>query len=140
MPRRARSIGVDLDTQPIGVREVQRLAHEVIRHADPDLLRGQVRGKAAEGRAVGQEQCEVIQAERAAPRPCDAGPAVQDNQGPIVTVCRQDGRVVCGLPGAQSDDALVILQRSLQIADLQMHCAMKIAPTTPRRKVSPTFN
>ena len=46
---------------------------------------------------------------------------MQDNQSPIVPVCRQDGGVVCGLPGAQSDDALVVLKRSRQIADLQMY-------------------
>ena len=53
----------------------------------------------------------MIQAERAAPRACDAAPATQDDQCAIITMCRQDRRFVRGLLGTQSDDALVIFER-----------------------------
>ena len=80
----------------------------------------QVCSKAAKGSPIREQQCEVKEAERDAPRPGDARPTSQDDQCPIVAVCLQDRGVVYGLLGAQSDDALVLLERSSQIADLQM--------------------
>jgi hypothetical protein len=67
----------------------------------------------------------MIQAECAASCRCDAGPAVQDNQGPIVIVCRQDGTVIAALLRPESEDALVVLKRSLEIADQQMYGAQR---------------
>jgi hypothetical protein len=50
-------------------------------------------GKTTKGSPIGQQERE-IQPERAAPRPCDAAPATQDDQGTIMTMCREGGRVV----------------------------------------------
>lgn len=54
LPRVTRPIGVHLDTQLVRVRQIEGLAHEMVGHADTNVLRGQVRSKAAEGRPIGQ--------------------------------------------------------------------------------------
>jgi hypothetical protein len=63
LPFAARTIGVDLDAESIGIREIQRLAHEMVGHAEVDARLMQVQHRAAERRAVGQQDGEVEEPE-----------------------------------------------------------------------------
>ena len=68
-PERSRPIGVDLDAESVRVGEVERLTDQVIRHSDTDATFRDVHGKSAECGTIGQQNGEMIQAERAAPWP-----------------------------------------------------------------------
>ena len=59
-----RPVGVDLDAQAVGVRQIERLADQMIGHADANAQRRQMRREAPERGAVRQQDREVIEAER----------------------------------------------------------------------------
>ena len=64
-PAVARAIGVDLDAEAIRIGQVKGFAHQVIGHPDPQVERGDVGGKASEGRPIRQQEGQVEQPERA---------------------------------------------------------------------------
>jgi hypothetical protein len=60
-PGGARPVGVHLDPQPVGVLQVERLAHPVVRRAGALADLRQVRHEAPQRGAVGEEDGEVVQ-------------------------------------------------------------------------------
>jgi hypothetical protein len=61
-PLVARPVGVHLDAVAVGVMQVQRLAHEVVRRAGCHARVGEVRCEPSQRRAVRQQQREVVEA------------------------------------------------------------------------------
>ena len=72
---------------PSGIGQVERFADQVIGHAGGGAERRQVREEAPERRAIGQEDGEVIEPERGAPRRRrDAGPRFERHSGSAVVL------------------------------------------------------
>ena len=67
-PGALRTVGVDLDPQPVRIAEVHRLAHQVVGHPGTLADLGQVPHEAAELRPVRQQDGEMVQAQPAAAR------------------------------------------------------------------------
>jgi hypothetical protein len=55
-PRAPRPVGVYLDAEAVGIGEVDRLAHEVIRHPRIDAEPGQMGHEPAQCRAIAEER------------------------------------------------------------------------------------
>src|SRR4030095_12886035 len=60
------TVGIDLDPQPVGVSEVQRLTHEMIRHAGVGADLSEVGEKPPERRTVGKQDREMEESQPAA--------------------------------------------------------------------------
>ena len=89
-PGLARPVGVDLDAEPIGVLQVERLAHEMVARAGVDADGTEMPDEAAERRAIREEDREVIEPETR-PR-CDgpdAGDLIQLDQYPVAACYAQ---------------------------------------------------
>ncbi len=81
LPRRTLAVGIDLDAESVGIREIERFAHQVVRHPGPFAACRQVREQAPERRAIGQQDREVEKPEAApAVRRCRAGHGVQRDE------------------------------------------------------------
>src|SRR5688572_29882272 len=64
-PLRARPIRVHLDTEVVGILQIDRFAHEVVGHPRLDAELGEMQEEAAKRGAIGEEDRKVEQAERA---------------------------------------------------------------------------
>ncbi len=123
-PGGARPVGVHLDAEPIGVGEVDGLAHEVVRHPRVRADLPQVRQEPPQRRAVGKEDGEVVQPQQPAPghRP-HAGLLAQLQQRRVVAVRAQHRAAAVALQHAEAGHLAVVAQRPLQIRHLQHHPA-----------------
>ena len=67
-PRRARSIGIDLDAETIGIGEIDRLADGMIRHPDDRRVAEGMPDEPPERRSIRKQNREVVEPERASAR------------------------------------------------------------------------
>ena len=116
LPGAARSIGVDLNAETIRVREVQRLAHQVVGHADTYRRRRDACGELPECGAFGRGR-QVKQAERTLRRRHDALPCLQQQQGPPLAVRPQHCALRLDDEWFQADDPFAGRERTRQITD-----------------------
>jgi hypothetical protein len=122
-PCLSRTVGVYLDPQIVGIPQVERFADQVIGHAHANAKRRGVGGKSSEHRAVRQQDGEVVEPQGAAARPFHAASGVQRNQHAIVTVRAEARGLALAVQHAKPEHSLVIVEGTLQIADLQPHRA-----------------
>ena len=102
---------------------VERFTDEVIGHADPRADGGDVRGEAAERRAVRQQDREVVETEGAAARACHAWSGVELEEMGVVAVRAQPRRGRGRRMNAKAEHVLVVLNRTRQVTDLKTHNA-----------------
>jgi hypothetical protein len=124
LPGTSRAVRVHFDTETIRIRQIQRFADEMIGRSRTRTNAKQMGNESAQGGAVRQAQCEVIQAERAAAwdRPRTA-PRAEPDERAIVAVCGQRCLIRRSCQHAQAENLRVIVHGSLQIADLETHGA-----------------
>src|SRR5688572_4658062 len=68
LPRASRAVSVHLDTEVVGILQVDRLTHEMVRHSMPLTVLREMRQQTSEGGTIGQQDREVVQAEQSVPR------------------------------------------------------------------------
>ena len=119
-PAAARSVGVDLDAQTVGVAEVERLADQVVPHAGALAEGVQVRQETAERTAVGQEDGEVVETEPPARRHWPGVARLTELDDRRVVAVRAEDRSSRRLVDeAQPEDVPVVRERAVEIGDLK---------------------
>jgi hypothetical protein len=120
----ARAVRVHLDAKAIRIGEIDRFAHEVIRHAGVFTDRREMRDEPAERCAIGQQDREVIEAEQSALRHRSRAPELaQVNDLAIFAIRSETHRLSGAADHSHSEHLLVEGERSLEIRDLQTHFA-----------------
>src|SRR5205814_1271462 len=119
-PGPARSVGVDFDSQSIGISEINCLADEVIRHSGVGADLAEMRHESAERSAIGQQDGEMIQAEQAATRNRTRGAELAQMNDLSIFGMRPQAHPIATTPyHAHAEHLLVERDRPLQISDLQ---------------------
>ena len=109
--------------KPVGVAQVQRFADGVVGHARSESQTQQVCRKTAQRNSIRQEEGEVVQAEPATPRHRgDTGllDKVHERRCASYAERSPNGATVEHI---HAEHALVVLDRALEIADLQVNRA-----------------
>ncbi len=117
-------ICIDLDPKTVGVAQVQRFADRVVGHARSEPQTEHVCCEAPERHSVGQEKSEVEQAESAT-RWHRRNTVLLDEvrQRPRCTSYAERSSTCSAFEHVHAEHALVVLDRALQIADLQVNRA-----------------
>src|SRR3954467_15065467 len=122
LPRVARTVGVDLDTEPVGIGEIHRFADEMIGHSSVRADLSEVRDESAERRAIGQKNREVVETEQSATRYRSRRPQLAEMHDlAILSVRTEAGRIVVSTNRPEAEHFLVELDRTLEIRDLEPH-------------------
>jgi hypothetical protein len=123
-PVRTRPIGVHLDPQSVGIGEVERLAHEMIRHAGIRADLRQMTHEPPERCAIRKQNREVEQSELPALRMrTRARLFVQLDDRRVVADRAECGTRVVPPYHAKAQDAFVVGERSRHVRNLQPHDA-----------------
>ncbi|CAN5842297.1 hypothetical protein BH24GEM1_BH24GEM1_22260 [soil metagenome] len=108
-PRGPRPVGIDLDAQAVGIGEVQRLAHEVVRRSGVFPDGAEVRHEAAERRPAREKQGEVVESEAPASRHRSRAPALDKlDERHLVARRRKGGECRIPMEHLQAKHALVV--------------------------------
>src|SRR5687767_2205742 len=123
-PRIAGTVGVDLDPEPVRIREINRFAYCVIGHSGAYAYIGEVRNEPPKRCPVREQNREVIKSEQPAPRYWTRrGVSSQLDDGAIV-IMRTQRRAVGGPSDRpQPDHTLVEKNRPIEIRDLKTDLA-----------------
>jgi acyl-CoA synthetase (AMP-forming)/AMP-acid ligase II len=119
-PGVTRAIGIHLDTESIGIGEVERLADRVVRAAGSAPHRAEMSEKPAECRALRHQDGKVEQAQKPAARNGpDAATFAQPNEG---SSAGGESRLTHRLlHHGETQDLLVIRQRARKVGNLQRY-------------------
>jgi hypothetical protein len=121
-PRVARTVGVQLEPEPVGVVQVERLAHQVVAGAEPHAAGGEVADERAESGALREQQGDVVEAElRPAAGRRGARALSKLDERALVTNGTEDGLGETSVEHPQPERSLVEVERSLEVGDLQAH-------------------
>src|SRR4051794_10775707 len=117
LPELARPVGVDLDAVVVGIAQIDRLAHVVIREPlQLDLLPCGVREPLREARAVGNEKRDMVEAGVPVVR---LGSRLFDEADELAVGAERRGPVLAR-EDAQADGALPVVERPVEIADREL--------------------
>src|SRR5690349_21252579 len=122
LPARARAVGVDFDPEPVRIGEIDGLADEVVRHSSVGAELLEVREEAPERGPIGQEDREVIQTDAPSPRHrLRSLQLLELHERFLVPLRAEHETILRLLDYTQPEDALVVVARSAEIADLETH-------------------
>ena len=119
-PGALRTVGVDLDPQPVRIAEVDRLAHQVVGHPGTLADLGQVPHEAAELRPVRQQDGEMVQAQPAAARHRRNPGALAQLDQRFPTLVRPERRLsIRADQYPEPEHVLVVRERPREVGHLQ---------------------